>query len=311
MATFLLGHGVLAADRPETIVPQGHTITFYTDVDYDLYFVNGMEAVRSGDASSGSQTYNAGDPVPNYELSRYSDFERALFATVADEAQSIVYIGDQIPNDIHLCEATDDAMCGGGRHICGGVFGRIDDDIVYLACRGVEGTSDQTQDAYGGTRDTTVKDTVSQAVDDFLQLGEEEAGRRLAEMEDARDPDAQEALAYLMTSPDLQKAVYKHRTAEYVVTAELLEFEAMFYGQGTDEQGWMNELPAVQQKLADAQEKRQRVVDLVAASDPQALATYFYAQTESDQRYLGAIDGAQELLTGAAISDMFTDDNGS
>jgi hypothetical protein len=53
MTTFVVGHGELTADRPMTIVPEGGSITFYTDVGFDLLQSNGLLAVQMGDAGSG------------------------------------------------------------------------------------------------------------------------------------------------------------------------------------------------------------------------------------------------------------------
>jgi hypothetical protein len=244
MTTFLMGHGGLSADRPKTIVPEGGSITFYTDVDFNLLLTNGMASVQTGEAGSGYRV-EGGEPVENYYLEGYTDNQRVRFETVAMSGLNVVYIGDQIPNKIHLCEG-DDTMCGGGRHICGGVFGRLDDlDIIYLACRGVMDAPPKTQREYGASGDTTIQDELDKLVADIRKLSEEEQGQKLCQMEDAHDPDAQEGLAYLMNWPDLRKAAYKERTRQSLKDMEPDDFAKMFKGQPATEQGWMKEVPGV------------------------------------------------------------------
>src|SRR6188768_3636500 len=92
MATFIVGHGVIEASGPETLVPEGRTITFYTDVGLQFWQVYGMAALQMNDATSGFKTYQSGEKVPNYFMSKYSDNERARFATVADEAANAIYV---------------------------------------------------------------------------------------------------------------------------------------------------------------------------------------------------------------------------
>jgi hypothetical protein len=256
MTTFIVGHGELAADRPETIVPEGMSIGFWTDLDFNLVMANGMAAVWSGDVGSAAETYKGGDPVPNYGLSPLTDNQRVRFETVAQEGLSVWYVGDQLPADVHLCDG-DDVMCNNGRHICGGVFGRIDDtEIIYLSCRGVEGAEDKDQEAYGGTGDTTLNDTLDRLYGDLMTMSEEDRGRWLNQMEDARDPDQQEQLAFLMTYPDLRKAALKQRTAEYLASADQATFEAFFAGQPQQEQEWMLEVPGVVETVTLSERER-------------------------------------------------------
>jgi hypothetical protein len=251
MTTFVVGHGGLAADRPMTIVPEGGSITFYTDVDFDLLFPNGMAAVMAGDAGSGYKA-EGGKPVENYSLSPLTDNERVRYESVAKGGLTAMYVGDQLPAAVHLCEG-DEVMCGGGRHICGGVFGRINDpNIVYLACRGVKDAPSKTQREYGTTGDASVIDAFDAMWNQITALSDEEQGKKLCEMEDAHDPDLQDYLAHLMNYPDLRKAAYKERTRQALATMEPPAFVAMFNGQPAQEQAWMREIPAVVQALEKA-----------------------------------------------------------
>ena len=251
MTTFIAGHGELAADRPKTIVPEGGSITFYTDVDFDGLLANLMEALRRGDAGSGYKVLG-GEPVENYSLGPLTDNQRVRYATVAQSGLTIAYVGDQLPGDLHLCEG-DEVMCGGGRHICGGVFGRINDpEIIYLACRGVEGAPPNPQRAYGATGSTDLIDAQDALAKELMALSEEERGKRLCAMEDARDADQQETVAFLMNKPQLRKAAYKERTRQALASMDPPAFVAMFNGQPAQEQAWMREIPAVVQALEKA-----------------------------------------------------------
>jgi hypothetical protein len=251
MTTFVVGHGQLAADRPMTIVPEGGSITFYTDVDFDLLLINGMEAVRRGDGGSGYEV-SSGQPVENYSLSPLNDNQRVRYETVAKGGLTVMYVGDQLPAAVHLCDG-DEVMCGGGRHICGGVFGRISDpEIIYLACAGVEGEPSKNQREYGATGDTQIMDEWDKLATHMLTLSEEERGKTLCEMEDEHNPDNQERLAFLMNYRELRKSAYKERTRQALATMDPPAFVAMFNGQPAQEQAWMREIPAVVQALEKA-----------------------------------------------------------
>jgi hypothetical protein len=301
MVTYIVGHGELALERPETIVPEESSITFWTNVDSDILLRHGMRALQEASTSDGAQTYDAGQPVPNYTLYRLSDNERLRYETVANDVATAWYVGDQLPHPVHLCDATDPDMCSGGRHICGGVFGRLTGEIVYLACRGLVGEANN-QLAYGGTDDTS--NPFAQMVNELLGLPEEDAGARLAAMEDARDADAQETLAYLMNFQGLRKAVYKYRTRQYVPTAAAMEVEAMFFDQPEPEKSWMWELPEIQQAVGLAQRKRDYFIAKMQTADPRSLADELASEPERDRYYLLMIPGLQDLVTGADISRM-------
>jgi hypothetical protein len=257
----VVGHGALTADRPMTIVPEGGQITFYTDVDFDLVMTNALEVLQTGDALirlgkfagvGNGYKVGSGQPVENYSLGPLSDNERVLHATAAKPGLTIMYIGDQLPANIHLCEG-DEVMCAEGQHHCGGVFGRLydADEIVYLACRGVEGQPDKQQQKFGRTSSTEDADRFDQEYYGLMALSEEERGKQLLQLEDLRHPDAQEALAKLMTYDDLRKAAYKERTRQ-AVASDPRAVAAMFYGQPKEEQEWMSEIPAVLEALRKA-----------------------------------------------------------
>lgn len=240
MTTFVVGHGSLEADKEETTVPEGGSITFYTEVDYDIVLAYGLMVVAQGDAGSGYPVA-AGQPVQNYKLNALTDNQRVRYETVAQEGLNVVYVGDtRLFDGIHLCEG-DQTMCSGGRHICGGVFGRIDDpDIVYVACRGLEDAPVRMQPTYGSTGESFAPDREQE----LLSMSEEDRGRALCTMEDARDPEQQETLAYLMNIEEMRKAAYKERARQYLST-EPESFLSMFLGQPPLEQGWMAEVAEV------------------------------------------------------------------
>lgn len=178
-------------------------------------------------------------------LEGYTDNQRVRFETVAMGGLNAVYIGDQVPNNIHLCEG-DDTMCGGGRHICGGVFGRLDDlDIIYLACRGVEDAPSNAQHEYGSTGDKSVLTDIQSMKKCSTRCPRTSGVGNSARWRDDQNPDLQEALAYLMNFPDLRKAAYKERTRQSLETMTPDEFAKMFAKQPVTEQGWMKEVPGV------------------------------------------------------------------
>ena len=93
-------------------------------------------------------------------------------------------------------------------------------------------------------------------VDEILAMPEADQGPYIAAIEDARDPDKQELLAYLMQYDAARKAVYKYRTEQYMAGVQPAEFVAMFDSQPEQEQEWMLEVPGVDELLADGRRAR-------------------------------------------------------
>jgi hypothetical protein len=93
---------------------------------------------------------------------------------------------------------------------------------------------------------------------EFQTMSEEEAGKTLCAMEDAKEPDKQEQLAFLMNVEDMRKAAYKERTRQALETMDVGKggekertraVAAMFYSQPKQEREWMNEIPEVVEAL--------------------------------------------------------------
>lgn len=252
MTTYVVGHGELEGSRPDTSIPQGGSVVFFTDVGMDLLQVNGMYAVQSGDAGQGFR-YNSPDPVPNYLLTPLSNDELVRIQTVEKEGLTVLYVGDtQIPADssgVHLCEG-DDTMCGEGRHICGGALGRVDDaEIVFVCCRGLTGTEPRYPMEFGSTGSTAPYEMFLELARPYETMSETERGKALCALEDAKNPDDQELLAYLMTRTSFAKAALKHRTLESVTAKDGETVRAMFKSQTPEGQGWMREVPGASELI--------------------------------------------------------------
>jgi|SRR5580658_4574640 hypothetical protein len=195
MTTIVRGHGELASDRPKTFVPDGVVIKFYSDLDDPLWTANALAVLNSGDFGNPNQSYGPGSKaspveIPNYEMSARSsgEVQRDLSADLGKAP--ILFIGDQItPAPIHLCEGTA-TTCKDGVHGCKGVFGLVhDNDIVYLACRGVEDEDKPGTDAIGPSGDTSFTDDFDSSVAKFkslIQSDPSKAGSDFEQMDQAR-----------------------------------------------------------------------------------------------------------------------------
>jgi hypothetical protein len=162
MAVYIIGHGGLDSDRPETFVPTGTTISFFSDEDEDLRGVNALAAMASG--TGATESFGAGERIPNYSLDALMDRERQQQMTVDPGRIAAKYVGDQLEDGIYLCEDTG-GQCTGGVHNCAGVFGVVKDPVIlYLACRGVEDEDGGFTKGLGptGNRDTLAVDAIDE-----------------------------------------------------------------------------------------------------------------------------------------------------
>lgn len=241
MATFVVGHGILASGRPETIAPIDGSITFITDVDLALLQVNGLLAIEQGNGAGGY--YQPGGAIiENYSLQALSEWDKHLYEVVREQSGStatVMYVGfDGVPDPVNLCDATDDDMCSGGRHKCGGIFGRVDDQhIVYLACRSAADNPDAgAQAGYGAQADSEHFSDIGNEVLELLTQDWVDAGTELARL---RDGTAEEQIRFanLMTDPRLNDPLSAYYYLEHVRQGQASDEDVLFVA------AWIDILP--------------------------------------------------------------------
>ena len=218
MTTIVRGHGGLASDRPVTFVPDQTVIKFFSDEDDPLTTANAIAVINSGNFGNPNQSYGpgvaTGTPVdiPNYTMyARTSgEVQRDLSADL--ESTPILFIGDQLqPAPLHLCEGTP-ATCKDGVHNCTGVLGQVKDkEIVYLACRGVDGEKKAATVGIGADHDNTTVSTVLQWIDWFKAT----LPTNPAAVEEAWDKLDQVFQAELLTSPRVLEWSYTREAKKF------------------------------------------------------------------------------------------------
>jgi hypothetical protein len=162
MATiYVAAHGGLGAGKGRAVVPPGMTVKFFTDVGTNLLILNGVEIVRTGQTGNASGEYGHGAAdgpwVQNYELSGLEDELIASYLTGAKNEGSLLFVGDKTDSPIKLCAGDGPTNCQGDKHDCSGLLAHADvagcDEVIILACRGVEGAKQSAQESLGGRAD--------------------------------------------------------------------------------------------------------------------------------------------------------------
>ena len=138
---YLLSHGARIGDRPNTFVPEGKTISFYSEFDQNTLRTIGLAALSAGDITP-TDTFEAGDEVANYVLVQFEDSAMAehLAAESSASGGTLYFTGAELPSPAWLCTTPD--LCVKPRHhaTCQGVFSLISENEIYsVSCRGSAG----------------------------------------------------------------------------------------------------------------------------------------------------------------------------
>ena len=188
---FLLCHGSRIDGRDATFVPEGRTISFYSEFDENTLRTHGLAALNAGDIAP-NETYQGGTQIPNYSLSRFSDAEMAQHLAVESSLTdgTLYFLGDAPFANERTALCTTPVACQASypQHApgCQGVFNVItEEDIYSVSCRGVRGQQNT------GTR-------VMEGTTEFSDELGEMARSLLAQK--AADPDA--AMEYFLSLPE-------------------------------------------------------------------------------------------------------------
>jgi hypothetical protein len=187
---FLLCHGSRVDGRDYTFVPEGRTISFYSEFDENTLRSTGLAALNAGDITP-NETYEAGDPIPNYSLSRFNDSEMAQHLAVESSlTDGTLYFLGQDPFTSErsaLCTTPQACAATAPHHAqgCRGVFNLItEEDIYSVSCRGVSGQQNQATRVMEGS--TEFNDELREMARAILQQKQD-------------DPDA--AIQYFLSLP--------------------------------------------------------------------------------------------------------------
>jgi putative adhesin Stv-like protein len=211
---FILSHGERNQEDWDTFVPDGSTISFYSDFDEATQRSIGLAALSAGDVEP-FDTYDGGQLIPNYVLSAFEDSALAEHMTTESSATGAkpYYVGIDLPDPVQLCSDPEECQKTYPQHAdsCEGVFGKVaEDEILSVSCRVLSGDDD------AGATD------VMEGSTDFMDELREEANRIQAWL--ASDPQA--AIAYWESLTDATKVQLTG------VNVDLEEDVAAYYDAG-------------------------------------------------------------------------------
>jgi hypothetical protein len=190
---FILSHGERNQEDWDTFVPDGSTISFYSDFDEATQRSIGLAALSAGDIEP-FETYDGGQLVPNYVLSAFEDSALAEHMTTESSATGAkpYYVGIDLPDPVQLCSDPEECQKTYPQHAdsCEGVFGKVaEEEILSVSCRVLSSDTDPA-----GT-------DVMEGSTDFMDELRDEAARIQAWL--ASDPQA--AIAYWESLTDATK----------------------------------------------------------------------------------------------------------
>jgi hypothetical protein len=140
---FILSHGSRVPGNGTTFVPEGKSISFYSEYDQNTLRSIGLAALNAGDIEP-VDTFKAGDPIPNYRLSQFEDSAIAQHLAAESSATNakLYFVGQQLPSPTALCTTPADCERTRPYHAdkCRGAFRYIvEGEILSVSCRGVRG----------------------------------------------------------------------------------------------------------------------------------------------------------------------------
>jgi hypothetical protein len=148
---FILGHGSRVPGASKTFVPEGRSLSFFSELDENTLRTVGLAALSAGDIKP-TETFAAGAEVDNYYLSAFNDEEMAQhLASESSRTGGVLhFIGaGTLPDKLWLC--TSD-KCKAPKHslFCKGIFKLVaEQELISVTCRGVWGQNSPSTEALG------------------------------------------------------------------------------------------------------------------------------------------------------------------
>jgi hypothetical protein len=210
---FILSHGERVPGGGTTFVPEGRTISFYSDYDENTERAIGLAAISAGDIKP-AETFEAGDELSNYRLDAFADDEMAehLAAQSSATGGRLYFVGRDLPTPTRLCTTPDACERTKPHHSrsCRGALRAIaEDEILSVSCRGKAGDdSPSTRTMEGST--------------DFMDELQTESDRILVWAR--TDPDA--AMAYWQSLSEATKVMLTG------ADVELDDYVKKYFGDG-------------------------------------------------------------------------------
>ena len=152
---YLLSHGARIGDRPNTFVPTGKSISFYSEFDQNTLRTIGLAALSAGDITP-TETFEAGDEVANYVLVEFEDSAMAEHLAAASSASggTLYFTGAELPSPAWLCTTPDLCVKPNHHATCQGIFKLISENEIYsVSCRGLAGGPGGSTFEMEGNRD--------------------------------------------------------------------------------------------------------------------------------------------------------------
>lgn len=154
---YVLSHGARKGNYLDTFVPDGKSISFYSEFDENTLRVNGLAAFNAGDIKP-TETLTGPCPVANYVHSTFED--DAIAQHIASQSSASggkpYYVGSDLPDGIVLCTTPKVCVNTYPQHAdgCAGIFKRVAEDEIYsVACRGLSGAQNPATRELDGSTD--------------------------------------------------------------------------------------------------------------------------------------------------------------
>jgi hypothetical protein len=153
---FLLSHGARVPGSGNTFVPEGKSISFYSEYDENTLRSIGLAAVNAGDVTP-VDTFTGPAEIPNYLLAKFEDnaIAQHLAAESSQTGGRMYFVGSDLPSPTRLCTSPSTCATTHPHHAqsCNGIFNKIaEEEIFSVSCRGVLGeTGESTRTMEGDT----------------------------------------------------------------------------------------------------------------------------------------------------------------
>ena len=316
---YLLSHGSREADKGDTFVPAGRSISFFSEFDTNVLRLNGLAALSGGDYSP-TETKVGPVTVSNYRHTQFEDFaiaQHLASESSASEGKSY-YVGQDLPSPVYLC--TNPAKCQTTypQHAddCRGVFKLIAEQEIYsVACRGVRGQKNPTDNKLEGS--TELLDEMKVEAKRILEWAKTDPGAAMEYWQSLTQPTRVALGTSYIPLRDYATQYFAgggESTPEAVLEARryLAAYdEGTFYSwvSQLDENGRQRQLIMADPELAAAYQRGWGIVDprgaLFDGATPQAVEPALALGAQIDEQATG-IASAVALFTGSEEDDVHT-----
>jgi hypothetical protein len=302
MTTLVMAHGGRDPKLKELKVPAGMTIDYYAEFDENMFFVNGLAVLARGDAGTPTQSYSAGDPMPNYFYQALNSDQLGWYLQLDRSGIPAWFVGNDLPDNTYLCSDYEDchawgANDGSGYHSCDGVLGKAhaagETHLAIFACRGnmAQATRPGSRGirSEDGTNDTSHMDEMQSEVQKFAALGR-------PEQEAAWNSWPEGTRTLLMTFPWMKSWADAYGAKQLLVTDGIASYEGYTTSLNDVAKAFLANDPGVMPAYA-------KHVVAYLGSDPVAATQWFDTQPEDRRLALCAADEGLTAWMNGRVGD--------